>query len=153
MQNIVSEVELTYKTKVKPADRIKVVSSNDCHNCFRSVYDLNKIEFKEFFYCMYLNRANKVLGILLISEGGTSGCTVDPKQVFQGALKLNASALVLCHNHPSGNLTPSEQDNRITTQIKNGCKYLELMLHDHIILSPDPDKYYSYQDEGNPAIY
>lgn len=153
MQNIVSDVELTYKSKVKPADRVRVVSSNESHKVFRSVYDINKIEFKEFFYCMYLNRANRVLGVLLISEGGVSGCTADPKQIFQGALKLNASGIVLCHNHPSGNMTPSPQDNALTARLKTASKVLEIELLDHIILSPDEDVYYSYQDEGNSAIY
>lgn len=143
----VSEIELTYKSKVKPSDRKKVTSSKNAADLFRAVYEYGgKIEYKELFYAMYLNRNNRVLGVLLISEGGLSGTVVDAKIVFQGALKLNASAVILCHNHPSGNLKPSQADTDITRKIKEGGKLLDIDILDHIILTSE--SYYSFADEG-----
>jgi len=144
--SIVSEIEITYKSKSK--DKTKIKNSQDSYNVLKSVYDFNKIEHKEMFYALYLNRANNVLGVLLISEGGTSATIADPKIIFQGALKLNASGIILSHNHPSGSLNPSEQDKILTKRIKEGAKLLDLQLLDHIIIISEENQYYSFSDEG-----
>lgn len=144
--SIVSEIELSYKTKSERKEKIS--SSRDAFNILKSLYDYNKIEHKEMFYCMYLNRANKVLGVLLISEGGTSATIADPKLIFQGALKLNASGIILSHNHPSGNLKASEIDKKLTKRIKDGGKLLDIELLDHIIVTADQNDYLSLSDEG-----
>ena len=95
---------------------------------------------------MLLNRANKVLGFSKISSGGTSGTLVDVKIIFQIALKSNASSIILGHNHPSGNLKPSDADIRITRTIKEAGKMMEIPLVDHLILTDE--NYYSFADEG-----
>ena len=145
---IVSEVELIYKTNIKPSERIKIEDSKKVYEVLKTVYDYNKIEHKESFYAMYLNRANKILAVILISEGGTSACLVDVKIIFQAALKLNASAIILSHNHPSGQLQPSNADIQITNKIKEAAKLLEMQVIDHIIVTPEDDKYYSFADNG-----
>lgn len=145
-KNIVSEIEITYKSKTKPSEREKITMSKDCERIFRSIYDINKIEHKEMFYAMYLNKSNKVLGVLLISEGGVTGTVADPKLIFQGALKLNATGIVLSHNHPSGNLQPSEEDKKLTHKIKEGAKLLDMVVIDHIIITSE--YYLSFADEG-----
>ena len=145
---IVSEVELIYKTNIKPSERIKIEDSKKVYEVLKTVYDYNKIEHKESFYAMYLNRANKILAVILISEGGTSACLVDVKLIFQAALKLNASGIILSHNHPSGQLQPSNADIQITNKVKEAAKLLEMQVIEHIIVTPEDDKYYSFADNG-----
>ena len=132
---IVSEVELIYKTNIKPSERIKIEDSKKVYEVLKTVYDYNKIEHKESFYAMYLNRANKILAVILISEGGTSACLVDVK-------------IILSHNHPSGQLQPSSADIQITNKIKEAAKLLEMQVIEHIIVTPEDDKYYSFADNG-----
>lgn len=104
------------------------------------------MEFKEEFYIILLNRANKVLGWYKVSEGGMSGTVVDPKLVFSIALKSLASSLVLAHNHPSGNLKPSNEDINLTKKLKEAGALLEIPVLDHLILTTDG--YFSFGDEG-----
>jgi DNA repair protein RadC len=95
---------------------------------------------------MLLNRSNRVLGISCISKGGISGTVVDVKIILQTALKANASGLIISHNHPSGNLTASSEDIKITVKLKNACKLLDLSLLDHLIITDEG--YLSFADEG-----
>ena len=147
LQNI-CEIDIVYKSKVKPADRQKLTTSKDAFNVFNAISQANgKIEHKEIMYVLLLNRNNKILGVSLISEGGTSGTICDAKIVFQIALKANASAFILCHNHPSGNVNPSQTDIQLTKKIKELGKMMEIQLLDHIIITPD-ETYTSMTDEG-----
>ena len=93
------------------------------------------------------NRANNVLGSFLVGIGGISGVVVDPKLVFQAALKANASGIILAHNHPSGNRTPSQADIDLTKKVKAAGNFLEIALLDHLIILPEG--YYSLADEGH----
>jgi DNA repair protein RadC len=149
MENLfkIEEVELIYKTKVKPSERIKVFSSKDVVKVFKSIYDINKIELQEMFYVMLLNNANKVLGVAHISTGSTTSCVVDVKSIFSIAIKANASAIVLCHNHPSGNLTPSDVDKQLTKRVKEAGKLLDIAVLDSVIISSE-ENYFSFADEG-----
>lgn len=148
MKTMVSEVELIYKTKVKPSNRATVTQSKDAYNIFKSVYDFNKIEHKEMMYAMYLNNAKKVLAVLLISEGGITGTVSDIRVIFQGALKTNATAIILSHNHPTGNMKASATDIALTKQVKDAGKILNIELCDHLIISPEDGQYLSMADEG-----
>jgi len=143
----VAEIELTYKSKVKASDRPKVTTSHDAYELFKQNWNESKIEFVEQFKVLFLNRANKVLAIYELSTGGVSGTVADPKLVFAAALKVNASNIILCHNHPSGNLKPSKADEQLTLKLKEAGKYLDLPVIDHIIISADSG-YYSFADEG-----
>ncbi len=143
----VAEIELIYKSKVKPSERPKVTTSRDAYNLLKQNWDENKIEFVEQFKVLFLNRANKVLGIFELSTGGVSGTVADPKLVFTAALKLNACNIILCHNHPSGNIKPSRADEQLTQKIKEAGKYLDLPVIDHLIISSE-ESYYSFADEG-----
>lgn len=144
----VAEIELRYATKVKPSLRPRITRAGDAVEIFRAQFAEGEIELREIFYVMYLNRANRVLGVRRISEGSVAGCICEPGHVFAGAILANAAGIVLCHNHPSGNLAPSEADKQITKQIREGAKLLGFQLVDHIILSPEEDKYYSFAEEG-----
>lgn len=143
----VAEIELIYKSKVKASERPKVTTSRDAFNLFKQNWDENKIEFIEQFKVLFLNRGNKVLGIFELSSGGVTGTVADPKLVFTAALKLNACHIILCHNHPSGNLKPSQADEALTQKIKEAGRYLDLPVVDHLIISGE-DYYYSFADEG-----
>jgi DNA repair protein RadC len=143
----VAEVELIYKTTVKPADRPKVLSSKHAVEVLAKVYDSYKIEHKEFFFVMLLNRANQLLGVMQVSQGGITGTVVDVRHIYQAAIKANATSMIVSHNHPSGNLYPSEADMLLTRRIKDGAEILDIPLKDHIIVTPDFN-YYSFADEG-----
>ena len=91
-----------------------------------------------------LNTANRVLGLCKISEGGLSATYVDPKQIFQCALMANASFILLAHNHPSGNLKPSDADISLTKKLVEVGKFMNLEIYDHLILSDQG--YFSFTD-------
>jgi DNA repair protein RadC len=142
----IAEIDLVYKTKVKSSQRPRITSSNDAYKIFRQCWDENKIEFIEQFKVLLLNRAGKVLGIFEVSSGGVSGTVADPKLIFSAALKANASSLILAHNHPSGNLIPSQADRVLTRKVKEAGMVLEISVLDHIILTTEG--YRSLADEG-----
>jgi len=139
-----AEIEIKYSTRVKPSEMDKVVSSHEAHEIFKKIYP--NLEHREYFYMLCLNRNNKVLGYSLISMGGLSGTVVDVRIIMQTALKANACSIILSHNHPSGNLTPSSQDRDINNKIKEAGKLLDIPVLDHLILTPET--YLSFADEG-----
>ena len=130
-----NESEITVKSKIS--------RSNDAFEIFRSV--IGDLPYEEFWIIL-LNRANKVLRKIRISEGGISGTVVDPKRIFKIALENSASSIILGHNHPSGACTPSEADCKITKKIKDAGTLLEIAVLDHIIVADD--SFYSFADEG-----
>lgn len=142
----VAEIQLSYKSKVKASDRPKILSSRDAYNILAFTWDESKLEFVEQFKVLLTNRANKVLGIVEISTGGISGTVADPKLIFAAALKAAASGIIMAHNHPSGNLQPSQADIDLTRKMKEGGKFLEISVLDHIIITSDT--YFSFADEG-----
>ena len=143
----IAEVKLSYKSKVKPSDRPKVNSSQEAYELFKQYWD-ESITHVESMKVMLLNRASRVLGIADLSTSGTNGCLLDLKVVFQYAIKANASSIILAHNHPSGNLNPSEADLSITKKLNDAAKLLDISLLDHLILTPE-DRFYSLADEGH----
>lgn len=142
----VAEIKVTYHPKIPGGNRIQVRSSRNIYDIFMDFWDSTKIEYKEDFYAMYLNRANRIIGIHHHSSGGLSGTVVDTKQILGVGLKSNCSAIVLAHNHPSGNLNPSQADIDITKKIKKASKLMEITLLDHVIITSNG--YYSFADEG-----
>ncbi len=127
----VSEITLSYRPNVKPSKRPKVTCSRDACEIFRQIWDSEKIEFVEEFKGMLLNRANRVIGIVSISAGGISGTVADPKLIFAAGLKSCACSIILAHNHPSGNLNPSEADIKLTQKLKKAGEVLEMPVLDH----------------------
>jgi DNA repair protein RadC len=99
-----AEIQLVYKQKYKISDRPQINTSIEVYNILRENWNFEIIEFLEEFKIILLNRANRVLGIVPISVGGTAGTIADPKVIFASALKCNAASIILVHNHPSGNL-------------------------------------------------
>ncbi|GAB2632908.1 JAB domain-containing protein [Belliella aquatica] len=145
-ENVVAEIKLSYSHKIKPSLRPKIKCSQHASEILRENWDKDSLGFVEEFKVMLVSRCNQVIGICKIGIGGTTCVTVDLKLVFATAIKGNASSIILAHNHPSGNLSSSEQDRRLTQKIKEGCKIFDITLLDHIILTEEA--YYSFADEG-----
>ena len=124
-------------------ERALIKDSRDVAEYFKTLYQ--DLDF-EVFAVLYLNQANKVKFAEIISEGGLTGTIADPRIILKRALEEKAVSLVLCHNHPSGNLKPSRADQELTLKIKEASKYFDIKVLDHIIVSNEG--YYSFADEG-----
>lgn len=121
---------------------LKITSSKDCLPLFSFLADLDH----EQFHVAFLNRNNRVINTAFISKGNATGTVVNVQSIIKGALDDKAQALILCHNHPSGNKQPSTADLSITKQIKDAAKLFDITLLDHIIIAGS--EYYSFADEG-----
>jgi len=141
-----AEIQLVYKQKYKISERPQINTSIELYKILKENWNFEIIEFIEEFKIILLNRANRVLGIVPISVGGTAGTIADPKVIFASALKCNSASIVLCHNHPSGNLKPSQADLELTRKLKTAGQFLDLTVIEHIILTKDG--YLSFVDEG-----
>ena len=142
--NTIKEIKVSYTSG--NTVKIKINNSKESYELLKSCWSMNTIELQEEFKILLLNRNHQVLGIYPLSKGGVSGTVVDAKLVFSVALKCNASSIVMVHNHPSGNLKPSEADLRLTKKLKEAGTYLDVMLLDHIIITKND--YYSFADNS-----
>jgi DNA repair protein RadC len=143
----VAECRITYSSRVKNQDRVKVTQSLEAYEAVWPFMS-NIVEHHEEFWCHLLNRQNRIVGTVKISQGGVAGTVADPKLMFQAAILANACGIILIHNHPSGNLSPSQADIDLTRKVKDAGKFIEIKVLDHIILTPEHGKYYSFADEG-----
>jgi DNA repair protein RadC len=125
------------------APDIKITSSRDVFDLFHPT--LGDIPHEEF-WILLLNRANRVIDKIKISQGGISGTIIDTRIILKNAVDRLASAIILCHNHPSGNLKPSDADIRITSKMKESSQIVDVNLIDHIIIAENT--YFSFADEG-----
>lgn len=142
--SIVAALELS-KRKQAGENKIELIgSSKDVYHFFGP-----KLEAKAYeeFWMLMLNRRNQIIRPYRISEGGISGTVADPKKIFKAALENNACSIILCHNHPSGNLNPSNADRSLTKKLKNAATQLDIQLLDHIIVALGG--YYSFADNGD----
>ena len=124
-------------------DRKKISSSKDVFAIFQA--ELVDSQYEEF-WILLLNRANKIMKKVKISDGGVSGTVADPKRIFRVALDNMASSMILCHNHPSGNIVPSNADISLTKKIVKGASYFDISVLDHVIVGDG--KFYSFADAG-----
>ncbi len=141
---IVSALELGRRKKAtESAEKPRIKSSSDAYEVLRPY--LSDLSHEEFWIIL-LNRANEVIKCEKISSGGVSGTVADPKIIFKYALENLASAIILSHNHPSGNLSPSQADRDLTKKLKAAGNNLDIPVLDHLIFT---DKtYFSFADEG-----
>jgi DNA repair protein RadC len=135
----------TIKKNESTFENIVIKSSDDSHRFIKQFYG-DDLEVYESFFILLLNRKNATTGYAKISQGGIAGTLVDVKIVAKYAVDSLASAVVLAHNHPSGNLNPSGADIELTKKIKSALSLLDIVVLDHIILTKD--SYYSFADEG-----
>ncbi len=141
---IVAAIELGRRRKeVDPEEKPKIASS---HDAFRLLQPLLMDLPHEEFWVLLVNRAHRVTKTRRISEGGVTGTVADPKIIFKFALEELATGVIVAHNHPSGNRTPSQSDIDLTKKIKEAGKFLEIQLLDHLIIAGQ--SYYSFADEG-----
>lgn len=143
----IREVKLSY-VKEHPLSEVnntKIRSSSESAQVLRKVWE-DDLDMIERVYVLYLDNANQVQSVSLISMGGLQGTVVDLRVVFATALNCLATGIILAHNHPSGTLQPSQADIHLTNRVKEAGKLLDINLIDHIILTED--SYYSFCDEG-----
>ncbi len=142
----VAEIEVTYQPAISEKPVIK--SCLDAYNVIKSFIPANQIALKEFMVVLYLNNAQRVIGAYKVSDGGITGTVADMRLILSVALKSVATNFIIGHNHPSGNMKPSEADIALTKKLKDAGKLMDIKLLDHIILSPEEGTYFSMADEG-----
>lgn len=144
--SIVAEIMVSYKPTTR--NNIAIKCSQEAYEELRHFFNDDLIHLQEQFVVMYLNRANRIIGIYKLSVGGITETVADVRLILGTALKVAATAIILAHNHPSGNLRNSKADELMTAKIKEACNYMDISLSDHIILSPIVGPYFSFADEG-----
>ncbi len=142
--HMVAAFELGQRMRMSQSPKKPVIMSS--RDAFELMYPLVGDLPHEEFWIMTLNRGHGVRRTVCISQGSVSGTVADPKKIFKLALEDNASALILCHNHPSGRVQPSTNDNQITTKCRKSGAFLDLPVLDHLIIAGE--QYFSYADEG-----
>ncbi len=142
--NVIATLELGKRRSSESALEKAIISSSK--DAFNQLYPFLSDLSTEHFYLLTLNRANKVIKSNCISQGGFSSTVADPKLIFKCALEQNASSIILAHNHPSGNLKPSDADLSLTRKIANAGDLLDLAVLDHIIIAGE--SYTSFMDNG-----
>lgn len=143
---VISEIELTYRPLLKVSELPIIKSSEEAYNIFVGKWDMGKLEFVEQFKALFLNRANRVIGICTITSGGINSTVLDYRILFGVALKAVASAVIIAHNHPSGNMRPSNSDMKVTQSVNEAGKLLGIELLDHLIITKEG--YCSLKDDG-----
>ena len=143
--SIIAAMELGRRRRAEDVVELKKITSS------KTIYELMQPIIGELpheeFWVLYLNNSNKVLSKSQQGKGGITGTTVDVRLVFKTAFELGATAMILCHNHPSGNLKPSEADTKLTQKLKLAGQNLDILVLDHIIVTENG--YYSFVDDGN----
>ena len=143
-KSTISEYSLKYtKSEIQ---KTKITTSESASNVIRKFY-FDDINIYESFFILLLNRANNTTGFAKISQGGTAGTVVDIKIIAKYAVESLSSAVIICHNHPSGNKQPSDADLNTTRRIKDALLLLDIKLIDHVIITEND--FYSFADNGN----
>ena len=137
MNQLIPEFEISLKFKGKKSELKKITRPEDAAEICRMCFDEGKLDWVEEFIVIGLNRANKVQGFYKVSSGGVTGTIADPRVIFQYALLSNATQIIISHNHPSGNLNPSDADIELTKKIKAAGELLDIKLLDHIIITDE----------------
>lgn len=140
-------IQLSYLCDSSVNDTESIRSSEQAAKIFRETFRNGEIQMQEYFKAIFLRTDGRVLGIQTISMGGMRSTVVDAKVLFSAALLSHAEMIVLCHNHPSGDLRPSMEDLRLTQKLVDGARLLDLTVADHIIITED--NYYSMSDNGH----
>ena len=140
---IAASLELGIRRNVSGLKKLRITNSRDVAAYLQASFEYLQ---KEVFAVVFLNRANKIVHFEVISEGGITGTVADPRIILKKALENNATGIILCHNHPSGNLKPSNADEILTQKIKNAASFSDILVTDHIIVSHEG--YFSFADQG-----
>ena len=146
MRTKVNEISISYNQKIKNNDRQRLNNSQEVANYLRSLWNTDTLHIHEIFVVLLLNNSNHVNGFYTLSTGGINATCVDIRILFAVVLKSLSTSIILAHNHPSGNLKPSESDKKLTQKIIKAGELLDIKTLDHIILSPE-NGYFSFADE------
>lgn len=138
--------EIVLKYKKGTTNKFKIQTSQDAYKLFKEFYDQDTFELCESTIVIFLNSANNTIGWTKHTQGGLDYCVIDVRLILATALQCGARSIMLSHNHPSGNTTPSANDNSMTSKLKRACEAVEIRLLDHIIATEE--SYYSYVDNG-----
>jgi DNA repair protein RadC len=142
--SIVSALELGKRRKISEIiEKKQIGSSKDVYELFVST--LGDLQHEEF-WILYLNRSNRIIHQVKISQGGVSGTVIDVRIILKHAIEKLASGIILCHNHPSGNIKPSQNDVEITRKLREAGCVMDISVLDHLIVCDG--KYFSFADEG-----
>jgi len=146
--HFIPEIQISVKVKgAKSSELTQITSSEDVYAILKLCFNQYKINWLEEVVMICVNKSNKMIGFFKVSTGGVSEAILDPKVIFTTALNVAGTcAIILAHNHPSGNLKPSEQDVSITKKIKDGGKLLDIKLLDHLIVTDEG--YFSFNEEN-----
>lgn len=148
MQQLLTIAEISVTYKPKSADSPIIKSSHEAVNIARYFFPEETIALQERFIVILLNICNRVIGVYPVSVGSINGTLADVRLILSVALKAVATSIIIVHNHPSGNMKPSNPDITLTKKIKEGAELMDIKVIDHLILSPDKDVYYSFADMG-----
>lgn len=141
-----AEIRAVYKSRTKISGRKKTGGPSDVVEYLREIWNPATLELVEECILLCLNSSLQVLGWVKVSSGGFAASHVDPRLVFSVALQAASSAVVLAHNHPSGSLTPSEEDLKLTLRLSQAGAVLGVHLLDHLIITKD--EHFSFSDHG-----
>ncbi len=141
-----AEIRAVYKSRIKASERKDIRGPESVIEYLREIWDPRTLELTEDFVILCLNGSHQILGWVRISRGGLGSSLVDPRVIFAIALQTASSALVLAHNHPSGNLEPSPEDRRVTDHLIEAGKLLNIRVLDHVILTREGA--FSFQENG-----
>jgi DNA repair protein RadC len=140
---IKASLELGIRRDIAKHAKVQISSSKDVAYFLKAHFQYHQ---REVFAVLFLNRANKVIHFEVVSEGGITGTVADPRIILKKALEHQSTGIILCHNHPSGNLKPSTADEILTKKIKTAASFIDILVTDHIIVSDEG--YFSFADEG-----
>lgn len=141
-----AEIRAVYKSRTKVETRKNLRKPSDSAEYLRAIWNQRTIELTEDFVVLCLNHAHQVIGWVRVASGAFSSCQVEPRVIFAIALQTASAALVLAHNHPSGDLTPSPDDKAVTERLVQGGRLLNIRVLDHVILSKEGS--FSFSDNG-----
>lgn len=140
------KISVSFDKNFKKSEWYKITSSQSAYELFTNIFNKDTFHWNEEFILICLNQSNKVVGFYKISNGGMTGTVVDSRMIFTTALNCLATNIIIAHNHPSGNLNPSEADKAITKKIKAVGELMDIKLLDHLIVTDE--NYFSFADNG-----
>lgn len=146
----IPEIKLRYVSSANKTFSEKITKSQDAEKIFRQIFGKDEIELREQVVVLYLNNANKVIGYYRHTTGGLTSSLIDTRLILATALKSLSTGIIICHNHPSGALVPSQSDIKLTSSLKTAAKQMEIQLLDHIIITKE--SYYSFADQGELSL-
>ncbi len=145
-----SEIKISYRSKIDLGKQPKLLSPEDAEKVFRRIWDGSKLELREDVVILALSTSKRLIGWIRVFSGGLDRAVVDAKLIFQVGLNANAAGLIVAHNHPSGELEPSRQDLALTKKLIQGGRVLDIEVEDHCILAK---KGFHSIREHNPKLW